>query len=82
VLSCYPARSDGLGRPSGPRQGSELACHEQIALLRDVGFFAHPASPWRRGINREHGVEREFFPNGNDLSVLNADQLLAVEEQI
>jgi IS30 family transposase len=33
-------------------QRSEMACHDQIApLLRDGVYFAHPASPWRRGTN-------------------------------
>jgi IS30 family transposase len=51
-------------------QGSEMACHDQLApLLADDVFFAHPASPWQRGTNENtNGLLRRCFRKGSDLS--------------
>jgi transposase, IS30 family len=65
-------------------QGSEMACHDQIAsLLRDGVFFAHPASPWQRGTNENtNGLLRQYFPKRTDLSIHTAADLRAVEDRL
>lgn len=45
-------------------QGSEMASHEQVALLFSEGvFFADPGSPWMRGSN-ENTVSLGLGPGG------------------
>ncbi|MBG0565380.1 IS30 family transposase [Actinoplanes sp. NEAU-A11] len=65
-------------------QGSEMACHDQIApLLRDGVFFAHPGRPWQRGSNENtNGLLRQYFPKRTDLSVHTAADLRAVEQRL
>jgi transposase, IS30 family len=65
-------------------QGSEMACHDQIApLLREGVFFAHPASPWQRGTSENtNGLLRQYFPKRTDLSVHTPGDLRAVEDRL
>jgi IS30 family transposase len=65
-------------------QGTEMACHQQIApLLRDGVFFAHPGSPWQRGTNENtNGLLRQYFPKRTDLSAHSAADLRAVEHRL
>jgi IS30 family transposase len=47
----------------------EFAYHEKISekLLADV-YFAHPYSPWERGLNENtNGLLRQYFPKNTDL---------------
>ena len=58
-------------------QGREMADHAHLA--RQTGmkvFFAHPRSPWERGINENtNGLLRKYLPKGSDLSVYSQAQL-------
>lgn len=58
-------------------QGREIVHHEHPA--RQTGtkvYFAHPHSPWERGINENtNGVLRQYLPKGSDLSGYNQAQL-------
>jgi transposase, IS30 family len=58
-------------------QGREMADHAHLA--RQTGmkvFFAHPHSPWERGINENtNGLLREYLPKGSDLSIYSQAQL-------
>lgn len=44
--------------------GSEFACHEEVAEhLAAEFFFAHPYSSWERGLNEHtNGLLRQYFP--------------------
>ncbi len=58
-------------------QGREMADHAHLS--RQTGmkvFFAHPRSPWERGINENtNGLLRKYLPKGSDLSVYSQAKL-------
>ena len=65
-------------------QGSEMACHDQIAELFSQGvYFALPGRPWMRPTNENtNGLLRQYFPKGTDLSIHSEDDLRLVEERL
>ncbi len=58
-------------------QGTEMAQHKLLTQESGVDvFFAHPHSPWERGICENiNGLLRQYLPKGTDLSVFSQKQL-------
>jgi transposase, IS30 family len=58
-------------------QGREMAQHRSLSQQANVKvYFAHPHSPWERGINENtNGLLRQYLPKGQDLSLFSQDQL-------
>jgi len=65
-------------------QGSEMACHDQVAeVFVDGVFFAYPARPWERPLNgNTNGLQRQYFPKRTDLRIHSAADLRAVERRL
>ena len=64
--------------------GTEFALHDEIeeALGAKV-YFAHPHSPWERGLNENtNGLIRRFFPKGTDFSDYTDADILKVQNAI
>ncbi len=64
--------------------GTEFALHDQIENeLNTKVYFAHPYSPWERGLNENtNGLIRRFFPKGTDFSKVTDIYLLHVQNLI
>jgi IS30 family transposase len=65
-------------------QGSEMACHDEIAhLFSDGVYFAEPGRPWQRGSNENtNGLLRQYFAKGTDLSAHTAEHLANVAQRL
>ena len=75
---------DGIRKTLTWDQGSEMACHDQVAHLLSEGvFFADAGRPWQRGSNENtNGLLRQHFPKGTDLGVHSSDHLAAVAQRL
>lgn len=61
--------------------GNEFALHDKISkeLNTDV-YFAHPYSPWERGLNENtNGLIRRFYPKGTDFTKISERELIKVQ---
>ena len=60
--------------------GKEMAHHQSLSQSAGMQvFFAHPYSPWERGINENtNGLLRWVLPKGSDLSVHTQEQQGAI----
>jgi IS30 family transposase len=58
-------------------QGSEMSLHQTLTKDAKIAvYFAHPHSPWERGISENtNGLLRQYLPKGTDLSLLSQQQL-------
>jgi IS30 family transposase len=65
-------------------QGSEMACHDQVAkLFREGVFFADPGCPWMRGTNENtNGLVRQYLRKGMDLRSFSAIDLAVIEAKL
>jgi len=65
-------------------QGTEMACHLQIAAQTDIQvYFADAHSPWQRGTNENtNGLLREYLPKGTDLSTFSPHDLQTIADEL
>ena len=65
-------------------QGREMANHAHFSRRTGMKvFFAHPHSPWERGINENtNGLLREYLPKGSDLGIHSQGQLDEIAFQL
>jgi IS30 family transposase len=61
-------------------QGSEMSRHKTLTKNTGVTvYFAHPHSPWERGICENiNGLLRQYLPKSTDLSLFSQKQLDAI----
>ncbi|PQQ29223.1 IS30 family transposase, partial [Photorhabdus hindustanensis] len=57
--------------------GLEFAEHEIMSKkLETQIYFAHPYSPWERGINENiNGLIRQYFPKGTDFNKVSDQEI-------
>lgn len=65
-------------------RGKEMAEHARLTIDTGVQvYFCDPHSPWQRGSNENvNGLLRQYFPNGSDLSVHDAERLDEVAAEL
>jgi IS30 family transposase len=65
-------------------QGAEMAAHRSFTVATDMlVYFCDPAGPWQRGSNENtHGLLRQYFPKGPDLSLHGPADLEHVAQRL
>ena len=64
--------------------GKEFAGHETIAAALDADcYFADPYSSWQRGLNENtNGLLRQYFPKGESLDAVTAEDVAFAVERL
>ena len=62
--------------------GGEFALHNEVSSrLEAKVYFAHPYSPWERGLSENtNGLIRRFFPKGTDFNKISEREILRVQD--
>ncbi len=65
-------------------QGVEMAKHQSLSQRTGIKvYFAHPHSPWERGINENtNGLLRQYLPKSEDLSRYSQEELDGIAEML
>jgi IS30 family transposase len=65
-------------------RGSEMAAHKDFTVATDMQvYFCDPRSPWQRGSNENtNGLLRQYFPKGQDLSLITQAWLNQVAREL
>lgn len=65
-------------------QGKEMSEHKQFVISTGMTvYFAHPASPWERGINENtNGLIRQYFPKGTEFDKISTREIKRVQRQL
>ncbi len=84
MIASIKTLPEALRRPLTWDQGTEMYQHARISLAADIDiYFCDPHSPWQRGSNENtHGLLRQYFPKGTDLSVHSAHYLAEVAAEL
>jgi IS30 family transposase len=80
VADCFRG-CPGLAKTITFDNGVEFASHDRIEReLRARVYFAHPYSPWERGLNENtNGLIRRFFPKGTDFRSYGEEEIQRVQ---
>ena len=64
--------------------GKEFADHQSIATKLEAEFyFAHPYSPWERGLNENtNGLIRQYFPKSRDFTTITQQEIDHVMQRL
>jgi len=79
VVDCFRG-CPGLAKTITFDNGVEFASRDRIEReLRARVYFAHPYSPWERGLNENtNGLIRRFFPKGTDFRLCEDEEIQRV----
>lgn len=65
-------------------QRKEMSDHKRFTFSTGMQvYFAHPASPWERGTNKNtNGLLRQYFPKGTDFRIISTRELKRAQRSL